>query len=116
MYYERIIFAEEMFLRKKFGEEYLAWASRTPAFIPKFSLWRKPNLRFSLKTAIKREYQGLFGLVVTLFTIELILEFYLNRSWFVQTMWAGILILNTFLYLFVRILHLKTSFLNVEGR
>jgi protein-S-isoprenylcysteine O-methyltransferase Ste14 len=116
IYYERIIFAEEMFLRQKFGEEYVEWASRTPAFIPKLSLWRKPDLSFSLRTVIKREYQSLYGLIVTLFTIELILECYLNHALFIQMMWAGILLVTTFLYLIVRILHLRTSLLNVNGR
>lgn len=32
LYYERIIFAEEEYLRNKFGDEYLEWASKTPAF------------------------------------------------------------------------------------
>lgn len=36
VYYERIMFAEEQFLRAKFGEVYLKWAEKTPAFIPSF--------------------------------------------------------------------------------
>src|SRR6476619_3343333 len=31
LYYERIMFAEEAFLRAKFGAAYLEWAARTPA-------------------------------------------------------------------------------------
>ena len=34
IYYERIVFAEEEFLRKKFGDAYLEWTVRTPIFIP----------------------------------------------------------------------------------
>jgi protein-S-isoprenylcysteine O-methyltransferase Ste14 len=34
VYYERIMFAEEQFLRKKFGDVYLRWADKTPAFVP----------------------------------------------------------------------------------
>ena len=33
-YYERIAMAEEEFLRDRFGAEFLAWAARTPAFVP----------------------------------------------------------------------------------
>ena len=29
LYYERIIFAEEMFLRREFGQAYLDWAATT---------------------------------------------------------------------------------------
>ncbi len=42
IYYERIIYAEEQFLRKKFGDKYLCWASKTPIFIPyKFKNYQK---------------------------------------------------------------------------
>ena len=30
LYYERIMFAEEKFLEKKFGEEYITWSNRIP--------------------------------------------------------------------------------------
>ena len=58
LYYERIAFAEEEFLRKKFGDAYLEWANKTPAFIPRFKNWKKPELPFSLKAALKKEYSG----------------------------------------------------------
>ena len=32
VYYERIMFSEEEFLRKKFGDLYLEWSDKTPAF------------------------------------------------------------------------------------
>ncbi len=35
LYYERIMFAEEEFLRGKYGQAFLDWAARTPAFLPK---------------------------------------------------------------------------------
>ena len=60
LYYERIIFAEEMFLRDKFGQDYLAWASKTPAFFPKFALW-KPTASFSGKDRC-REYPAAWDL------------------------------------------------------
>lgn len=34
LYYERIMFAEEEFLRRKFGASYRQWADETPAFWP----------------------------------------------------------------------------------
>ena len=34
IYYERIMYAEDSFLRQKFGNTYLDWAKKTPAFIP----------------------------------------------------------------------------------
>ena len=54
--FERIMLAEEEFLRSRFGVEFEEWAERTPAFIPDFSLWRPPALPYSARTALKREY------------------------------------------------------------
>ena len=34
LYYERIMLAEEAFLRQQFGETFETWAATTPAFIP----------------------------------------------------------------------------------
>jgi protein-S-isoprenylcysteine O-methyltransferase Ste14 len=59
VYYERIMFAEEQFLRKKFGDVYTSWASRTPAFIPSFKNFVKPDLPFSWKKILKKEKNGL---------------------------------------------------------
>ena len=36
IYYERIMYAEERFLERKFGQDYLDWASNIPAIIPNF--------------------------------------------------------------------------------
>ena len=37
LYYERIMFAEESFLEKKFQDSYLQWSAQVPSFIPSFS-------------------------------------------------------------------------------
>ena len=53
LYYERIMFAEEHFLRNKFGEQYLKWAASVPAFVPKLGNMASPNLSFSWKKVLK---------------------------------------------------------------
>src|SRR5580658_2497314 len=40
LYYERIMMAEEAFLRRRFNGAFERWAAETPAFIPKFRGWR----------------------------------------------------------------------------
>lgn len=71
IYYERIMFAEEEFLRNKFDNEYLEWANKTPAFIPKFKQFAKPIIPFSWKKVLKKEKDGLLALflVFTFFNI-----------------------------------------------
>jgi protein-S-isoprenylcysteine O-methyltransferase Ste14 len=64
LYYERIIMAEEDFLRKKFGSDYEAYALRTPAFIPNLALWTKTALPYSLKFMIRKECHGLLVMML----------------------------------------------------
>lgn len=64
LYYERIMYAEEEFLRKKFGEPYVVWAEKVPAFFPDFRKWKTPTQKFSFKMILKREYTGFLGVIV----------------------------------------------------
>ncbi|MFM7839164.1 MAG: methyltransferase family protein, partial [Chitinophagaceae bacterium] len=49
LYYERIMFAEERYLEKKFGIQYTQWADHTPAIFPHFQRWQPNRNSFSLK-------------------------------------------------------------------
>ena len=62
VYYERIMFAEEQFLRKKFGETYLQWSNRVPAFLPNFKNFVPTQVSFSWKKVLKKEKNGLSAL------------------------------------------------------
>lgn len=64
LYYERIMIAEEDFLARRFGEEFRAWAGRTPAFIPRFSLWQGWQGSHSLRTVFTRERSTWLGVGV----------------------------------------------------
>lgn len=65
-YYERIMYAEESFLRTKFGNQYLNWAKDVPAFIPTFKGYKKHRHRFNIKKVLKKEKNG-FAAVFLLF-------------------------------------------------
>lgn len=80
LYYERIIIAEEEFLLKKFGHRYEEWASKTPAFIPEFKNWQKPDQPFSFKSLVGREYPT-FSLTITSFSlIEIIGDMFVEKK------------------------------------
>lgn len=70
-YYERIMYAEENFLRNKFGQAYLDWAETVPAFIPSFKNYAKPKYSFSIKKVLKKEKNGLCAI----FLLFLIFDF-----------------------------------------
>lgn len=115
LYYERIMYAEEQFMRKKFGETYTNWASKTPAFIPDITLYKKPALPFSWKKVLKKEKNG-FAAVFIVFYL-----FYAAGEWV-----EGDSINNNFLlygtifsilfYIVIKTIRKQTTLLNEEGR
>jgi len=116
VYYERIIFAEESFLRDKFGEDYLEWANRTPAFFPNFKNYVKPGLPFSVKNVLRREYNGFFAVIAVMFLLECIGDYFIGGTFEVDLPWT-VLFCSGFLVWFVlRALKKYTTLLNVEGR
>jgi protein-S-isoprenylcysteine O-methyltransferase Ste14 len=70
LYYERIMFAEEQYLRGKFGEPYLKWAERVPAFIPRFRGHVKPDTPLSWKKVLKKEKNGLAATFLVFFLFD----------------------------------------------
>ena len=112
LYYERIIFAEEMFLRRKFGTRYLDWASHTPAFLPRFSGWQSPNLPFHWRRVLRREYHGLIAIVFNMFLLETAGDLYSGHGFRLDTMWAVFLTLACGSYFVLRFLHKRTALLD----
>src|SRR5699024_7551111 len=78
VYYERIMFAEESFLRIKFGEEFLKWSEGTPAFIPKFRNYKKSFRAFNWRKVLRQEKNGLFALFLIFCLFNVIGEIVAN--------------------------------------
>jgi protein-S-isoprenylcysteine O-methyltransferase Ste14 len=116
LYYERIMFAEEAYLRNKFGDNFLMWSNWTPAFIPAFKNWVSPSLPFSTRNALKREYNGFFAVIVALFALELASDIVTKGKPELDLMWAIILSFSFVVWIVLRTLKKKTNILNVEGR
>ena len=76
IYYERIMFAEERFLERKFGETYVSWSNTVPPFWPSMKNYKKGAISFSMKTIMRREYSG-----ITATALGFIFVAYL-REWF----------------------------------
>jgi protein-S-isoprenylcysteine O-methyltransferase Ste14 len=120
LYYERIMFAEEAFLRKRFGDAYLAWSEYTPAFWPRSLKWKGPDVSFSMRNVLKREYNGFFAVFVSLMAISVGKNFVhqdattidnlLNPFWMWST--AGAFVV----FIVLRSLKRYSRVLHVEGR
>ena len=116
LYYERIMFAEEEFLRGKFGAAYEEWASRTPAFLPDPRLWQPPALPFSGRNVLKREYSGVLGVVACLAALDVVRDSIVIGTPTIDPLWEAILLTTLALYIVLRTLKRHTSVLHVEGR
>jgi len=116
IYYERIMFAEERFLERKFGDIYLDWSKKVPAFLPAFSQFQKSETSFSMKSVLRREYSGILATVFGFLYVEFLM------SWF---RWQTISLGKNLIYLFIatllitivlRTLKHSTKVLEEEGR
>ena len=121
LYYERIIHAEEGFLCDRFGDDYRRWAERTPAFLPALRLWRRPSLPFSLRTVLRREYNGFYLVVVVFVTMDLAGDMLAEGESFADWLagdpaWPALFLAGTALYALVRLLKKYTGLLAVPGR
>jgi len=70
LYYERILLAEENFLRGVFKDRYEAWAAKTPAFFPRWSQWVKPENGFKWAMVFRREGSGISGIFCAYFVLQ----------------------------------------------
>ena len=116
LYYERIMFAEERFLERKFGEAYLNWSLKVPAFIPSFQNYLKGKIPFSIITVLRREYSGFLATVLSFAFIDHLRYFFQNGNfdlWRISTYSLGIAI---FITLVLRTLKHNTKLLDESGR
>lgn len=116
LYYERIIIAEESFLAEKFGEAFLDWAGRTPAFIPNLRSFRRADCGFSLRTVLKREYPAFSGTIFAMFVLEVAGDYEVLGHFDLDTLWVVLLALAVSVHLVLRTLKKHTRLLRVEGR
>ena len=116
LYYERIMFAEEQFLRRKFGEIYDQWSVKVKAFIPSSLKFVAPDLPFSLRNVLKREYNSFVNIFLIFAILDLFRNYYLTGRIFMNSVWLKLLIGAAAIWLVLRLIHKLTTWLEVEGR
>ncbi len=114
LYHERIILAEEKFLRGKFGQAYVDWAERTPAFFPAFSNWTKPAQSFSWKMAYRRESISLFTLIATIWGLKLSANYLMYGQLLIDPLWLWLFVGSATAYLSNCVLVAYTNVLNTD--
>jgi len=105
LYYERIMYAEERFLEKKFGQSFLDWSMNVPAFIPAFSKFEKGAMYFSFKAVLRREYSGFFAMALCFMIIDLLRGYVIYRT--IDWMRISVFIATLFLLIMLILRTLK---------
>jgi len=116
LYYERIMLAEEAFLRTRFGDIFEKWAATTPAFIPRFHGWKPFEVPFCWRTVLQREYNAFFLIITVFFLLDLIGDSITERRFKIDPWWLCVLIGGFVVFATLRTLKKRTHLLTVEGR
>ncbi len=115
VYYERIMFAEEQYLRNKFGERYLTWAKDVPAFVPNFKAFKKSSNAFNWKKVLKAEVNGLFNLFLIFFLFDAAGELVMQKTSF-KIVWIIGFLSSGLLFITITTLKKTTSILDEKNR
>jgi protein-S-isoprenylcysteine O-methyltransferase Ste14 len=116
LYYERIMFAEEQFLRNKFGEAYDKYSEKIRSVIPRFSGYVREALPFSVKSVLKREYNSFVNIFIIFVLLDLFRNYFLSERLYLTPMWIYIGIPAGIIWIIIRLIFKKTSLLNDDGR
>jgi protein-S-isoprenylcysteine O-methyltransferase Ste14 len=116
IYLERIIATEEKFLAEKFGDDYQNWTAEVPAFFPRLTGWRAPELPFSIRNALRREYSGLFATIAVFFVLDQSREYLAESRTTIDPDWLAALAMGALAYVLLRWAKKRTRLLNVAGR
>jgi protein-S-isoprenylcysteine O-methyltransferase Ste14 len=117
LYYERIMYAEEQFLRSKFGKTYTDWAANVPAFIPKLAGFVSPKYPFSIKKVLKKEKNGITALFGLFWLFEYVGNYAESGSFeIVKSTWFWGFVISTITYIILKLVKSNTKILDEEGR
>ena len=114
VYYRVIIYAEEQFLTRKFGQDYLDWKKQTPILLPAFWKYKANPLPFSIKIVLENEYAGWAASMTTAFVLLWFQIYLLGKLEAYQYALIGLALFIVVFGLGMRFLKKKTRFLKVD--
>jgi len=116
IYYERIMFAEEQFLRRKFGDAYDLWSEKVSAFFPFTIKYIPPKLSFSVRNVLKREYNSIVNIFIVFALLDVFRNYILTERLFITRIWMYLLAGAAGIWLIIFLIHKLTRWLEVKGR
>lgn len=115
LYYERIMYAEETFLIKKFGDEYIKWSKDVPPFVPRLSNYEKPSLDFAWRKIIRQEKSGIAALFIVFMLFHQAAYYFSNGGPDLSmSLWNILFIIFTIYISVVKLIQKSTDWLDIE--
>jgi protein-S-isoprenylcysteine O-methyltransferase Ste14 len=111
LYYERLILVEEMFLERKFGAAFGAWADAVPAFIPRWRSYVPAALPFSWRAALRREYYGLCFAIAVFAVLDFLEDWMHDQTFRLDPVWTTSAAIALLAFVILRYLKKRTRLL-----
>lgn len=115
-YYERIMYTEEAFLLREFGDEFRNWAAIIPAAIPSFKHYQPARLPFSLKMVLNREYSGFLAIAASFLILEGLQYINAGKKESFDMLWIVFFVGAFLIASTLRYLRKRTSVLHIDVR
>jgi protein-S-isoprenylcysteine O-methyltransferase Ste14 len=116
LYYERIVFVEEAFLLRRFGDAFRRWAEAVPGFFPRWTGYQPAALPFSWRAALRREFYGISATVILFGLAQGLKAIAAGGGWRVSPVWGSVVMSGGVFLVVMRTLKKRTKMLEVEGR
>lgn len=116
LYYERIMFAEERFLERKFGQDYVDWSMKVPPFWPSMKNHIKTEIPFSMKTILRREYSGITATIIGFVFVAFLREWFTTGEPKFKMIYGIVLAIALLITFILRTLKHNTKVLFEEDR
>jgi protein-S-isoprenylcysteine O-methyltransferase Ste14 len=110
------MFAEEQFLRRKFGDIYDKWSEKVSPFIPYSFNYIRPSLPFSVRIVLKKEYNSFVNIFVIFTILDLFRNYFLSERIYLTGMWIWLFVSAGLIWIALRTIEKRTHWLDVEGR
>ena len=113
IYYLLVVYTEEDYLAKQFGEQYASYASNTPAFIPRLYGWIASDRPFSWRMVLRREHDSIFSTVTGIVFVFHYMDFRAHSGHFMlRREWAIPWLVIACLWIAVKVLKKRTRLLH----
>jgi protein-S-isoprenylcysteine O-methyltransferase Ste14 len=114
-YYAVIAAREEEFLRRRFGREFDAWATRVPALLPAPGRYVPPARAFDLRGVVRREFYGLTVVLVAPLLLDVVEDVHETGRFDLDPLWTVVALIGVLVFITVRFLKKRTGVLRPPG-